>query len=65
MIKDPEILLQDAIDAVNGNQSDLAAILGVNRSAISNWKKEGRSYIPPLQAYRIASKFPKRFKAAA
>lgn len=65
MYKDPEISVKDALALYRGNQSKLATALGINRAAISEWKKTKREFIPPLQAYRLQQMHPDRFGIAA
>lgn len=65
MHKDPQIKVTDALELVNGNQSKLAAMLGVNRAAISEWKKSKRIYVPALQAYRLLQMFPEQLNGDA
>lgn len=65
MIKDPEITVDEALDAVGGNQSALARLVGVQRSSVNEWKSSGRDFIPTLQAYRLQRRMPDVFGDAA
>jgi predicted transcriptional regulator len=65
MYQDPKIKISDALDIVNGNKSELALMLGISRSAVSNWKKEGKENLPVLQAYRLLMLHPEIIKKAA
>jgi predicted site-specific integrase-resolvase len=40
-------------------------MLGISRSAVSNWKKEGKENLPVLQAYRLLMLHPEIIKKAA
>ncbi len=65
MTKHPKIKVDVAIGLFNGNQSRLAGFLGVSRSAISNWKKEGREYVPTIHAYILLAGFPDKISDKA
>lgn len=49
---DPKISLKDAIEKA-GNQSKLATALGINKANISEWKRDGVEFLPPIHAYRF------------
>lgn len=58
MYRDPEITVEDALALYGGNQSKLASALGVNRSSVCQWVKEGREFVPTIQAYRLKQLHP-------
>jgi DNA-binding transcriptional regulator YdaS (Cro superfamily) len=49
---DPKIDVDEAIE-IAGSQAKLAALLGIDRSSVNEWKKSNRKYLPLLQAYRF------------
>ena len=54
---DPEIPVSLALTYTDGNQSKLANILGVSRSAVSSWYRNA-DLLPPLHAHRLVKIFP-------
>lgn len=50
----------DEIVTFFGGQTKLALLLGIDKAAISNWRKEG---IPPLRAIEIEKLSIGKFKA--
>lgn len=65
MYKDPEIKVEDALALYGGNQSRLASVLGVSRSSVCQWVKEGRKLVPTIQAYRLKQMHPEITDTAA
>lgn len=60
-IQAPRIEVSKAIK-IAGNQSKLAKILNIHRVAVTRWKKNGRKYVPDLQAFKLERAFPDEFK---
>lgn len=52
----------DEIVEFFGGQTKLALLLGIDKAAISNWRKEG---IPPLRAIEIEKLSDGKFKAVS
>ncbi|MEW8025517.1 MAG: Cro/CI family transcriptional regulator [Candidatus Thiodiazotropha endolucinida] len=53
------ITFDDALE-VSGTSANLAKMLGVTESAVSQWKEQG--VLPELRSYQLAAKFPGKFK---
>lgn len=53
----PDITLTVALDRVNGNQAELARLLGYSRAYVNELVKSGHKLLPKNAALRYARRF--------
>jgi DNA-binding transcriptional regulator YdaS (Cro superfamily) len=58
---DPEISISAALKISGRNQSQLAKLMGVTRSAVNDWKMRD-GMLPALYAYRFEKMFSEYFQ---
>lgn len=58
---DPKITVNEALELFDGNQAALARELKINRASVNAWVKQGKEYIPGLQAHRLEALYPNHF----
>ena len=57
---DPQIKVDDAISFF-GSQTELANVLNLHKSSITEWKRSKLEMVPPLHAHRLVKLYPDQF----